>query len=284
MGLFDFLKQKKTAKDYFESAVSKYKLQDYSGAKEEFSIAIELDPKYSIAYMNRGTINLDLKYYSEAKSDFDKVIELEPKNWEAYISRGKSNYENDYYQNAFRDLEEVIKNLPTNVEALELFKKLKLILNSEKEKNLHLLEPEKYYAKKFTAEEIEKELDMSGSHSDIKTTPIFGIRKALKKNIEAYDYYEKGLFQDGINSAKSAISNSKMQSGLKDIRDIEEHTSSRRGNSIYFNTLALGYFYIRDYDKALITINKCIEIDEIENSINQEHYATREKIKLKLYN
>lgn len=274
MGIFDFLKPKKTANDYFESAVSKYKLQDYSGAKEEFSIAIELDPKYSVAYMNRGTINLDLKYYSEAKSDFDKVIKLEPNNWDAYFYRGLLRYQDDNYTGAFNDLKKVIENTTTNNEALLLFEKVKKILYTEKQKNLYLLEPEEYF-KNFTPtlEDITRELDMTVK--DVKVNLRFGPNYAKELNQKAYEYYEQGLFEQGIISAKDAIRNNHIQN-----RDFEIIEST----SIYLNTLALGYFYIGDYEKSLTSINKCIEIDETENSINPEYYATREKINFELNN
>ena len=47
MGIFDFLKPTKTAIEYFDGGIAKYGLQDYNGAKEDFSKAIELDSKYN---------------------------------------------------------------------------------------------------------------------------------------------------------------------------------------------------------------------------------------------
>lgn len=284
MGLFDFLKPTKTAIEYFDGGIAKYGLQDYNGAKEDFSKAIELDSKYTIAYFNRGKINADLKYYYEARCDFDKVIELEPNNWNAYFNRGISSYEDDYYRGAFTDLSKVITNVPSNSEALVLFEKLKSILYSEKQKNLYLLEPEKYFARKFTDEEIEKEFDMTVS--DIRVTPRFGTIVAVEKNIEAYDYYAKGLFEDGINSAKYAIRNNKYKQNIlvEEIKGFEEYSSISKRNSIYLNTLSLGYLYVCDYDKALITSNKCIELDINENFETPENYTTRAKIFFKLEN
>lgn len=269
MGLFDFLKPKKTANDYFKSGFLKYEIKDYFGAKEDFSTVIELDSTYSIAYLIRGKINVDLKYYSKARSDFDKVIELEPNNWDAYFFRGFSSYQEDYYSVAYSDLKKVIENTNNNKEALLLYEKLIHILNTEKQKNLYLLDPDVYFNKSRSAEEIKRELDME--IDDVRVNIPFGPNYAKKLNKKASGYYEQGLFEKGINSAKDAIRNNNM---INRGYEIKENTT------IYLNTLALGYFYIRDYDKALSTINNCIQLDDVENSNNSEHYTTRAKINL----
>lgn len=169
MGLLDFFKPiKKTAKDYFESGVAKYQLNDFIGSIADFTKVIELNPTYSQAYFNRGKINVDLKYYSTAICDFDKIIELEPCNWEAYFYRGFLRYQEDYYSSAFSDLKEVIGNRITNKEALILFEKVKCILYTEKQKNLYLLEPEKHVKNRPSFEEIERELDEINRQLDIK--------------------------------------------------------------------------------------------------------------------
>jgi len=62
-------------------------------ATESISKALELDPKYSMAWLSRGIGN----YYLPASlgggvelalRDFDKAIELQPKNAEAYLWKG----------------------------------------------------------------------------------------------------------------------------------------------------------------------------------------------------
>ena len=42
------------AKKYFDSAKIKYDRGDYTGAIADYDKAIELDPNYALAYMNRG--------------------------------------------------------------------------------------------------------------------------------------------------------------------------------------------------------------------------------------
>lgn len=79
------------------------------------------------------------------------------------------------------------------------------------------------------------------------------------------EYYENGQYQDGIDSLIKFL----------DLFPI---------NSSILNTLALGYYYLGDYNLAIENSNKCIEIDSNENSQNTEHYINRGKINIKLNN
>ena len=54
--------------------------------------ALELDPKFALAYMNRGNAKIELKQYTEAIADYDKAIELEPNFAPAYTNRGNAKY------------------------------------------------------------------------------------------------------------------------------------------------------------------------------------------------
>jgi tetratricopeptide (TPR) repeat protein len=67
---------------YSQTAVemgnAKYSQQDYKGAIENFTQAIWVDPKCSVAYINRGQAKTHLQDYTGALSDFTKAIALEP--------------------------------------------------------------------------------------------------------------------------------------------------------------------------------------------------------------
>jgi tetratricopeptide (TPR) repeat protein len=93
----------------------------------------------------------------------------------------------------------------------------------------------------------------------------YNIAKTDYLNNEAYINYDNGNFLEGINSVKLA---------LEIISD----------DSSFLDTLALGYYYIGDYKLAIETSDKSIKLDNINNSQNPEHYATRAKINIKLNN
>ena len=60
-------------------------------AIEDFSKAIELDPKNADAYHNRGNVYAKELRYQEAILDYSKAIELEPTIAKYYSRRGETN-------------------------------------------------------------------------------------------------------------------------------------------------------------------------------------------------
>ena len=93
----------------------------------------------------------------------------------------------------------------------------------------------------------------------------YNIAKSNFLNDEAYLYYDNSDFQEGINSVTLALNIIPDDSGFLD-------------------TLALGYYYLENYELAIESSNRCIELDNINNSQNPEHYTTRAKINIKLNN
>ena len=54
------------AQVYWNSGNAKYNIADYSGAILDYDKAIENDPQYLNAYINRGLAKVKLKNYKEA--------------------------------------------------------------------------------------------------------------------------------------------------------------------------------------------------------------------------
>ena len=52
----------------------------------DYTQAIELDPKFTAAYSNRGYVNFKLGDLAGALADFRKVLELDPQNADALKS------------------------------------------------------------------------------------------------------------------------------------------------------------------------------------------------------
>ena len=61
---------------------------DTDGAIAEYTKAIENDPTFFKAYLNRGIDRDTQNDHAGAMADFTKVIELDPTNLQAYICRG----------------------------------------------------------------------------------------------------------------------------------------------------------------------------------------------------
>jgi tetratricopeptide (TPR) repeat protein len=142
-----------TADDYFLSANQKYEKNDLQGALADYSKAISLDPKFSLAYNARGylkaftlrdhkgalddfnqAISLNPKYVDAyynraylkesilatpkgALSDYDKTISLDPKFARGYYLRGRLKAELDDLQGALVDYDQAISLNPQSAEA-----------------------------------------------------------------------------------------------------------------------------------------------------------------------
>ena len=66
----------------------KFKLQDFRGAIADYGKVIELDPKDVSTYIDRGSAKHNLRRYIESIEDFDKAIAIDPYNGSAYFHRG----------------------------------------------------------------------------------------------------------------------------------------------------------------------------------------------------
>jgi len=76
--------------------------------------AIELDPKYALAYFSRGYAYDKLKQYIKAIQSYDKAIELNPKDAWAYAHRGNAHYNLEQYVKAIQSFDKAIELNPKN--------------------------------------------------------------------------------------------------------------------------------------------------------------------------
>jgi tetratricopeptide (TPR) repeat protein len=74
--------------DFFINAANtKYFLEDYGGAIQDYNKAIELNPDNASLYKLRGIANRKLKNNKDAINDYSKSIEPNPNDPQAYIFR-----------------------------------------------------------------------------------------------------------------------------------------------------------------------------------------------------
>ncbi len=92
---------------------------DYDRAIADFTDAIRLDPKNSMAYFGRGDSYEGNGDYDRAIADLDEAIRLDPKNFRAYLIRGYIyRYRKEDYDRAITDLNAAIALDPKSGDAL----------------------------------------------------------------------------------------------------------------------------------------------------------------------
>ena len=85
---------------------------NYDRALEDYDKAIEIDPNYAPAYTNRGVTYGHKSNYEQAIKDYNKAIELDSKYAEAYYNRGTTYYDKKDYDRTISDLSRAIELNP----------------------------------------------------------------------------------------------------------------------------------------------------------------------------
>ena len=72
----------------YNDGIAYSKLGQHQRAIQEYDRAIQLDPDYVDAYLNRGFTYKKLDQYQRAIQDYDKAIQIDPNYAYAYYIRG----------------------------------------------------------------------------------------------------------------------------------------------------------------------------------------------------
>ncbi|WP_219892203.1 tetratricopeptide repeat protein [Chamaesiphon polymorphus] len=92
-----------TAERFLAAGVIKYRKGDKRGALADYNRAIQLNPRYALAHVNRGVVRSALGDRQGALSDFNRAIEIDPKYPQAYNNRGAIKYELGNKRGAIED-------------------------------------------------------------------------------------------------------------------------------------------------------------------------------------
>ena len=105
-------------------------LYDYRGAAEaqsdpdhaiqDYSKAIELDPKLAVAFNDRGIAYLAKKENDRAKADFDQSIQLDPNDLNAYWNRGDLYRSTGDRESAAADYRKALSLNPSDADKTEI--------------------------------------------------------------------------------------------------------------------------------------------------------------------
>ena len=87
---------------------------DLNSALENFTRALELDPKMATGYVNRGFVFNDLKQAAKASNDFQTALKLQPDYGEAHLGLAYSDLQLHRPRPALKQLEAAQKTLGTS--------------------------------------------------------------------------------------------------------------------------------------------------------------------------
>jgi tetratricopeptide (TPR) repeat protein len=87
---------------------------DYNRAVQDYDKAILLDPKNAVAYQNRGAVYGSKGDYDRAIQDYDQAIQLDPKSAFAYVGRGAAYGTRGNRERSIQDYDKAILLDPKN--------------------------------------------------------------------------------------------------------------------------------------------------------------------------
>ena len=137
--LFPLIAQSQIAKDFIRKGMVQDSIKDFRGAILYYTLAIEKDPNYIVAYLNRGNSKVELGDHEGAITDFTKAIDLDPKYPGAYFNRANSERAFKNYMGAIVDYTKTIELDPNFVELIILEGLSRAILLTSKDPLLILI-------------------------------------------------------------------------------------------------------------------------------------------------
>lgn len=116
---------------YYFRGICKDAIKDLVGAKEDFTKAIALTAieRRGFIYYRRGHCLVELEDYDSAIADFTKTTELEPGWWESYFVRGTLLKAQNKYKEAKSDLSIAIERNPEHPNSYYMRGVCKFMLN-----------------------------------------------------------------------------------------------------------------------------------------------------------
>jgi len=94
------------------------KRNDNSEQEEKmYQMAIQIEPKVVVSYLNSGVLYLNRKDYSRALTRLKEALALDPANAQAYFNLGLLNYRQKQFRQAAKHFKTVLQHQPRHADA-----------------------------------------------------------------------------------------------------------------------------------------------------------------------
>ena len=232
---------------YYNRGLTHVKLEKYQEAIPDFDYAIELNPSFASSYNARGNALLNLYEYEKAIVDYNRAIELEREEPAGYYNRGRAYDKLKEYQRAIADF--------TN--AVELDFRRGSVRNKKLLKGATYLARGRVYSKlKDYQLAITDYKNALGSYDQINEVRS---QKAETYLARGQAYVKLGMYQDAIADFNTVIN-----------LDPEY-------NHVGYKNKGLALYALQRYQEAINTFYKALQVgagcDECLNSLAKAHKA-----------
>ncbi len=286
-----------SAKQSYKAGEEFLEKEKYQDAIDQYTKAIQTDPKYTNAYVQRGMAYSLLKKYKEAGEDFERAIVFEPKEPEFYRNAAEMHFKQGADSLAFDRVNKALYYKSTYLEAIQL--KVQILIDlkrfgeaakesatalkyKESPENLYysgivhdLLglypEAEKFFTKAISKGDKYKEayVKLADLQRRLKKYPqsLVNCQKAIEidpKYADAYlvrsqSYIDQVKYSDAINDMSTLI-----------LMDPE--------NTSYFFQRGIMYQAFAQHPAAISDFNKVISLDPNNSMAYYKRASSNEQI------
>lgn len=264
---------------FFKKGVEEKEAKRYQVASKYFGEAIQLNPSYTVAYMENGYANLEMRKIDEAKQNFTRAYDLDPTNEAALKELVELNYNYRHFQKAI-DLAQKCKNCPNadRIVAMSHYQledypkaEKKLLSLLEKDPNdaeLTYLTGRNYMEmgmedKAIPYYEKAVQLDEHRSNWFFELGLLYYNNNNFKNAVVAFNKAaEKGFVQSNDfneNLGFAYLYSGEYEKGEKLLLEIYER---RPGDKDILRDMAQAYYDSKKYDKSLEICQKLLEADK----------------------
>ena len=248
--------------------------KDTNEKKLLYSKAIEYNPNFMDAYINRGLVNNELNDYESSLEDYNRAIELDSKCALAYSNRGYTKYKMQDFKGALEDYNKAILLNPKLNIAINNKAKLLMEVCMEDDKDFS----EKYYlsigiqeTNRGNFEEALKNFDEALKYNPQKDLVHFYkgvVYQSMGKTDNAIDCYTEAIninknMVDAYYNRGQLLFNSAPAKALDDF--VKAAALDSKFIDAYYSIAAIQK-NMGDYHAALKNLDKIIEIEP--NAVN----------------
>ena len=239
---------------YYYIGYSEAAKHNYNKALEYFSKAIQLDKDEHDFYLDLAKTYIDISWFDEALCALKKSINF------SLIKNKLNNLDEKYFLSGWilikkNEFSKALLNLNSIKENSNLYPKAQVLIQTINLKNMNLA------AAKTTLEEyLNKEKE-----NPILLDTLGAVYKELKLYKKAIEIYSKALelYPDSIYYALEIIDllidDENYEAALDKINDFRKKYENCAN---IFNSLARIYYRLKDPQKALEALNRCLELDK----------------------
>ncbi len=230
-------------KKYCDAAEKFEKAKNYEGAIENYSKALEMDPKFEKAYIARALCYEKINFKMEAVEDYKKASVFNPKEKELYYNAGRLLADLNKYKEADEMLRKALERDKGYTEALALEVKVLFEL------------------KDYTYGLTVTQLAIDDKKTAINLYNHAVMQDSLKNNVEAEKFYRNAKYADAkfipayVALALTQIELNKPEEAMK---VCDEALTKEPNNSDVFLAKSLVNAAKKDFQNAINEITKVI--------------------------